>query len=77
MGSSASIIASPTAIAAMPAHHRESDRTAGPILQAKGLTKHYGGLVANSDIDFAINHGELRGIIGPLPPQVYPTPQVR
>ena len=30
-----------------------------------GLTKHYGGLVANSDIDFTVNHGELRGIIGP------------
>ncbi len=53
------------AIAAMPARHRESDRTSGPILQAKGLTKRYGGLAANSDIDFAVNHGELRGIIGP------------
>ena len=49
----------------MPARHRETDRTSGPILQAKGLTKHYGGLVANSDIDFVVNHGELRGIIGP------------
>ena len=39
--------------------------TSGPILQATGLTKRYGGLVANSDIDFAVNHGELRGIIGP------------
>jgi branched-chain amino acid transport system permease protein len=37
----------------------------GPILQATGLTKRYGGLVANSDIDFTVNHGELRGIIGP------------
>jgi branched-chain amino acid transport system permease protein len=37
----------------------------GPILQAAGLTKHYGGVVANSDIDFTVNHGELRGIIGP------------
>ena len=39
--------------------------TSGPILQATGLTKHYGGVVANSDIDFSVNHGELRGIIGP------------
>src|SRR5262249_46456656 len=31
----------------------------------KGLTKHYGGLAANSDIDFALRRGELRGIIGP------------
>ena len=53
------------AIAAMPARHRETDRRIVPILQAKGLTKYYGGLAANSDVDFAINHGELRGIIGP------------
>ena len=53
------------AIAAMPARRRATDRTSGPILQANGLTKHYGGLAANSDIDFAVNHGELRGIIGP------------
>jgi branched-chain amino acid transport system permease protein len=53
------------AIAVMPARHRETDRKIGPILQAKGLTKHYGGLAANSDIDFALRHGELRGIIGP------------
>jgi branched-chain amino acid transport system permease protein len=53
------------AIAAMPARHRETDRKTGAILQARGLTKHYGGLAANSDIDFTVNHGELRGIIGP------------
>jgi len=39
--------------------------SAGPILQASALTKRYGGVVANSDIDFKVNHGELRGIIGP------------
>ncbi len=55
----------PAVIAAMPARHRETDRKDGPILQASGLTKHYGGLAANSDIDFVVNHGELRGIIGP------------
>src|SRR5581483_9992943 len=37
----------------------------GPLLHATGLTKRYGGLVANSDIDFTVNRGELRGIIGP------------
>jgi branched-chain amino acid transport system permease protein len=58
-------IAGEPAIAAMPARHRETDRESGPILQAKGLTKHYGGLAANSDIAFTVNHGELRGIIGP------------
>src|SRR5262249_23567630 len=34
--------------AAMPARHRETDRKSGPILQARGLTKRYGGLTANS-----------------------------
>src|SRR4029079_745022 len=48
------------AVAAMPARHRETDRKTGPILQASGLTKRYGGLVANSDIDFTVNHGEVR-----------------
>jgi branched-chain amino acid transport system permease protein len=44
---------------------RTSKERSGAILQATGLTKNYGGVVANSDIDFAVNHGELRGIIGP------------
>ena len=37
----------------------------GPALEARGLTKKFGGLVANRDIDFAVSQGELRGIIGP------------
>ncbi|MEO8567398.1 MAG: branched-chain amino acid ABC transporter ATP-binding protein/permease, partial [Betaproteobacteria bacterium] len=37
----------------------------GPILQAIGLTKHYGGVLANTDINFTVDQGELRGIIGP------------
>ena len=49
----------------VPASRREHGNAAGPILQAKGLTKRYGGLLANSDIDFTVNRGELRGIIGP------------
>ncbi len=49
----------------MPARHRAADDFTGPILQATGLTKRYGGLVANSDINFTVNRGELRGIIGP------------
>jgi branched-chain amino acid transport system permease protein len=43
-----------------PDHHHS-----GPILQATGLTKRFGGLLANSEIDFTVNRGELRGIIGP------------
>ncbi len=38
----------------------------GPvILEARKLTRRYGGLLANSDIDFAVREGELRGVIGP------------
>jgi branched-chain amino acid transport system permease protein len=47
------------------ARRRAVDSHSGPILQASGLTKRFGGLVANSDIDFTVNRGELRGIIGP------------
>jgi len=50
---------------ATPAPRRQSNGDSGPILRATGLTKRYGGLVANSGIDFTVNRGELRGIIGP------------
>ena len=49
----------------MRGRRRTADHSAGPILQATGLTKRYGGVVANADIDFAVNRGEIRGIIGP------------
>jgi branched-chain amino acid transport system ATP-binding protein/branched-chain amino acid transport system permease protein len=48
-----------------PQHRRTPSGHSGPILQATKLSKHYGGVIANSDIDFTVNHGELRGIIGP------------
>ncbi len=35
------------------------------VLQANGLSKRYGGLVANDDINFTVQRGELRGVIGP------------
>jgi branched-chain amino acid transport system permease protein len=54
------VVAKPRLADRHPAEH-----SAGPILEAIGLTKRYGGLVANSDIDFVVNHGEIRGIIGP------------
>jgi len=53
------------AVTPVPARPREASLNGRPILQAKGLTKRYGGLVANSDIDFAVTRGEIRGIIGP------------
>ena len=50
-------------IAASPPGGRE--RSPELILEAKGLSKRYGGLTANSNIDFVVNRGEIRGIIGP------------
>ena len=52
----------------VPAPRHERSRApgcTGAILEATGLTKHYGGVIANAGIDFAVNRGELRGIIGP------------
>jgi branched-chain amino acid transport system permease protein len=49
----------------MPAVHHANAGFTGPILQATGLTKRYGGVVANEGIDFTVRAGELRGIIGP------------
>ncbi len=48
-----------------PPRRKTTRSSSGPILQVHGLTKRYGGLLANSDIDFSVDHGEIRGIIGP------------
>ena len=58
-------IASPRVSNTAITDHRAAERTGGPILEASGLSKRYGGLLANSDIDFVVNQGEMRGIIGP------------
>jgi branched-chain amino acid transport system permease protein len=60
----AEIAAVPTA-AVMPAARRQGGDFSGPILEATALTKRYGGLLANSEIDFSVRQGERRGIIGP------------
>src|SRR6188768_4524412 len=36
-----------------------------PILEARGVTKRFGGLVAVNNIDFVIEHGSISGLIGP------------
>jgi branched-chain amino acid transport system permease protein len=59
------VLAHEAVVVPMPARHRKTDRKSGAILQAIGLSKRYGGLVANSDINFSVSHGERRGIIGP------------
>ena len=36
-----------------------------PLLEVQGLTKRFGGLVANEDVSFALAAGEILGLIGP------------
>jgi branched-chain amino acid transport system permease protein len=48
-----------------PMQSRAVNDYAGPILEARNLSKRYGGLLANDGIDFVVKTGELRGIIGP------------
>ncbi|HEX5998045.1 MAG TPA: branched-chain amino acid ABC transporter ATP-binding protein/permease [Hyphomicrobiaceae bacterium] len=48
-----------------PSRRRKEKPFTGPALEARGLTKKFGGLVANKDINFTVDQGELRGIIGP------------
>ena len=57
--------AAPPLASVGPPRRRQETPFSGPVLEARGLTKSFGGLVANRDIDFAVEQGELRGIIGP------------
>jgi branched-chain amino acid transport system ATP-binding protein len=36
-----------------------------PLLEVRGLTKRFGGVVANRDVSFSVSPGELVGVIGP------------
>ena len=38
---------------------------ATPLLSLRGITKRFGGVVANRDVTFDVNAGELVGLIGP------------
>ena len=49
-----------------PSAHRPRPMNGGDLLlEARGLTKRYGGVLANDKIDFTVRRGELRGVIGP------------
>jgi branched-chain amino acid transport system ATP-binding protein len=38
---------------------------AAPCLEVQGVTKRFGGLLANDDVSFTVNDGEIVSIIGP------------
>ncbi|MGP0088984.1 MAG: ABC transporter permease subunit [Xanthobacteraceae bacterium] len=59
-------VAAPPPLASIgPSRRRQEAPFSGPVLEARGLTKSFGGLIANKDIHFSVEQGELRGIIGP------------
>ncbi len=35
-----------------------------PILEMKGITKQFGHVIANNKIDFSVNEGEIRALLG-------------
>jgi branched-chain amino acid transport system ATP-binding protein len=53
----------PTIDATLPAASREG--APAPVLRTEGLTIRFGGLTALNNVNFAINRGEIRAIIGP------------
>ena len=56
----------PTAVSASDTKAERRPLPAGPvILETRGLTKRFGGLLANLDVNFQVNEFELRGLIGP------------
>ena len=58
--------ATAAATSAAPAAGRyELERGRPPAIEARGLTKHYGGVRAIDNVSLAVAHGELRALIGP------------
>jgi branched-chain amino acid transport system ATP-binding protein len=43
----------------------DSTKTAGPLLDVRGLRVTYGGVVAVSDVDLELTEGTVHGLIGP------------
>ena len=39
-----------------------------PLIETRGLSKHFGGVQAVRTIDFSLAEGELRCLIGPMAP---------
>jgi len=62
----APVLASSSPLASIgPSRRRRETPFTGPVLEARRLSKSFGGLTANRDINLSIEQGELRGIIGP------------
>ena len=55
----------PMPVPATPKPTVASTQTGEIVLETQRLTRRYGGLLANREIDFSVRQGELRGIIGP------------
>jgi branched-chain amino acid transport system ATP-binding protein/sulfate-transporting ATPase len=51
-------------MAAMTPHPTPRQQTA-PVLEARGLTKRFGGVVALDQLDVEVSQGEILGLIGP------------
>jgi branched-chain amino acid transport system permease protein len=61
----AAAISIPQLASVGPTRRPEEMPFSGPVLEARGLTKTFGGIVANKGINFSVGQGELRAIIGP------------
>ena len=61
----ASIGEAPPAVSTAHIADRAAYDDSKPIIEARQISKRYGGLMANSNIDFRVARGELRGVIGP------------
>ncbi|MDR3471359.1 MAG: branched-chain amino acid ABC transporter ATP-binding protein/permease [Devosia sp.] len=60
----APVVQAVPAVAMAPAARRPVP-TGTVVIETRRLGKHFGGIVANADIDFSVNQGEIRGLIGP------------
>ena len=50
---------------ALEARHRARWQAKSPVLELRGLSKHFGGVKAVDDLDITVNEGEIFGLIGP------------